>query len=49
MIGGITRSEISCLKYLEQRINQDKSKSKKKFLILTSGIVNGEKLINSCH
>lgn len=48
VIGGITRSEISCLKYIEQKINQDKSKRKKVFIILTSGIVNCTRLLEVC-
>ncbi|CAH2352792.1 vacuolar protein sorting-associated protein 33 [[Candida] railenensis] len=48
VIGGITRSEISCLKYIEQRINQDKNKRKKVFIILTSGIVNCTRLLEVC-
>ncbi|CAK7894138.1 vacuolar protein sorting-associated protein 33 [[Candida] anglica] len=49
IVGGITRSEISCLKYLEQRINaKNHGEKKKKFIILTSGVVNNQKLLDFC-
>lgn len=40
IIGGITRSEISALVYLQSKIN-------KKILVVTSGLVTTKKLINS--
>jgi len=43
-IGGITRGEISCLRYLEQRLQ--KIGIAKRFIILTSGIVNSNKLLD---
>ena len=43
-VGGITRGEISCLKYLEQRLQ--KIGIPKRFIILTSGIVNSDKLLD---
>ncbi|CUM46381.1 uncharacterized protein AC631_03092 [Debaryomyces fabryi] len=43
-IGGITRGEISCLRYLEQRLQ--KIGIAKRFIILTSGIVNSDKLLD---
>lgn len=43
-VGGVTRGEISCLRYLEQRL--EKIGIHKKFVILTSGIVNNSKLLD---
>lgn len=42
LIGGITRSEITIFKYLQQKM--DKRGLNKKLVVLTSGIVNGRKL-----
>ncbi|KAG2733264.1 hypothetical protein G9P44_004254 [Scheffersomyces stipitis] len=44
VIGGITRSEISCLKYLQQRLV--KNKKNKKIVVVSSGIVNNRKLLD---
>lgn len=43
-VGGVTRGEISCLRYLEQRLQ--KIGITKRFIILTSGIVNSDKLLD---
>ena len=46
IIGGITRSEMTCLKYLEERLKQRKNGSgaSKKVIVLTNGIINNRKL-----
>ncbi|KAK6204820.1 vacuolar sorting protein VPS33/slp1 [Scheffersomyces amazonensis] len=43
-IGGITRSEMSCLKYLQQKLI--KNGKNKRIIVLTNGIINRKKLIN---
>lgn len=43
-VGGVTRGEISCLRYLEQRLQT--IGIIKRFIILTSGIVNSDKLLD---
>lgn len=45
VIGGITRGEISCLKFLEQQLRAQGID--KHFLIVTSGIVNQHKLVDA--
>lgn len=42
IIGGITRSEITCFKYLQERFK--KQGKSKKLIVLTNGIVNSNKL-----
>ncbi|CUM67063.1 uncharacterized protein PRCAT00004752001 [Priceomyces carsonii] len=44
IIGGITRSEISCFKYLQQRLQR--AGQNKKIIVLSSGIVNNTKMYN---
>ncbi len=45
VVGGITRAEISCLKYIEQRLNG--RGHNKRFIVLTSGIVNSKRLLEA--
>ncbi|KAI3405728.2 VPS33 [Candida oxycetoniae] len=42
VIGGITRSELTCLKYLEERFKR--KGTPKEIIVLTSGIINHHKL-----
>ncbi|KAK6457976.1 vacuolar sorting protein VPS33/slp1 [Scheffersomyces xylosifermentans] len=44
LLGGITRSEITCLKYLQERLH--KSGKSKKIVVITSGIVNNKKFLD---
>lgn len=45
VIGGITRGELSCLKYLEQQLRSQGQE--KEFIIVTSGTVNQRKMIEA--
>lgn len=45
LIGGITRGELTCLKYIQQK--HFFSGKKKKFIVLTNGFVNRKKLLNA--
>ncbi|EGW33363.1 vacuolar sorting protein VPS33/slp1 [Spathaspora passalidarum NRRL Y-27907] len=42
IIGGITRSEITCFKYLQERLTR--SDKNKKIIVMSNGIVNNSKL-----
>ncbi|KAK6465307.1 vacuolar sorting protein VPS33/slp1 [Scheffersomyces coipomensis] len=43
-IGGITRSEMTCLKYLQQKLIRNGKN--KRIIVLTNGIINRKKLLN---
>ncbi|ODV76626.1 Sec1-like protein [Suhomyces tanzawaensis NRRL Y-17324] len=43
LLGGITRAEITCFKYLQQKL--DRHNKRKKLVVLTSGIVNNRSML----
>ena len=43
-IGGITRSELTCLKYLEERLKA--RKPPKEIIVISNGIINNQDLWN---
>lgn len=45
VVGGITWAEVSCLKYIEQRLNG--RGHNKRFLVLSSGIINSKQLLEA--